>query len=112
MSGRSGRTRRVCVLAVLGAALCGAACTVDSLGVAADTRAAAPDQVTIENAGISHAHAMHPQQVMWLWAEQSRIEPVMRFDMFLGQHGTAGGNPAYQRQAQLLTQRILELDAS
>ena len=49
---------------------------------------------------------------MRLRAEKLWIEFVMRLDVFLRENRVTGRNLADERQAHLLTQRVLELDAA
>ena len=44
--------------------------------------------------------------------EERRVDLVARFDVFFGQDGPAGSDPADQRQADLVAQGVLELDAA
>src|SRR5690606_32192711 len=52
------------------------------------------DQVAVEDAGIAHAPADHAQQVIGARTERVRVDAVVAFDVFRGEKGAAGGNPA------------------
>ncbi len=54
-------------------------------------------QVAVQDAGITHAHALHAQQVMWARREQTRVDAVFVLDIFLGQDRAAGGDAPDQR---------------
>src|SRR5690606_26725229 len=82
----------------------------DDLPVANLGRAMHGDGIAVEDAGIAHAHAFDPQQEMRLLLEQIRIDLIARLDVLLGEDRRARRDPADERQAELLAQRILEPD--
>ena len=67
-------------------------------------------QIAIENAGVAHAHALHPQQVMRARIEQREIQAVAGLDVLGGQDGLAGSHPAHQGQALFFSQRLIQSD--
>ena len=44
------------------------------------------DEIAIEDAGIAHAHALHPQKKVRRLLEQAGIDLIPRFYMFFGQN--------------------------
>src|SRR5690606_21302665 len=84
----------------------------DDLSVANLGRALHGDEIAVEDAGIAHAHAFDPQQEMRLLLDQIRLDLIASLDMLLGEDRRARRDPADERQAEMLTQRILEPDAS
>lgn len=51
------------------------------------------DEVAIEDAGITHAQALHAQQIVGAWTEQFGIDRVLCFDVLGSEDGAAGGDP-------------------
>src|SRR5690606_14232525 len=84
----------------------------DDLPISHLWRAVHGDDVAVQNADVLHTHAAHLQKVMRLGLEDFRVDLITRLDMLFREHGLAGRNSTNQRQAQLLTERILQLDAS
>ena len=52
------------------------------------------DQIAIEDAGVAHAEADDAQKIIGARMEQAGIDLVVRFDVFGGEDGAAGGDPA------------------
>src|SRR5690606_9124181 len=55
----------------------------DDLAVAGFLGALDGEQVAVEDAGVAHAHAAHPQQVVGRLGEEGRIDGIARLDMLL-----------------------------
>ena len=62
-------------------------------------------QVLVENTGVSHAHAFHPQQIVRPWSEQGRINAIFLLDILLRQYRAACGHAPDQRQRSTLRGR-------
>ncbi len=58
-------------------------------------------QITVQDAGIAHAHALHPQQVMGAGAKQPGIQPIVPLDVLLGENRPSRRHPPHHRQARL-----------
>jgi hypothetical protein len=56
-------------------------------------------QIALENAGIAHACAPDPKQVVRTRPEQQRVYPVMSFNVLHGKHRAAGSDPANDRDS-------------
>src|SRR5690606_30332261 len=68
----------------------------DDLAVADFLGSLDGEQVAVEDAGVAHAHAPDPKQVVGGLGEQRRVDGVAGFDVFLGEDRAAGGDPAHQ----------------
>ena len=66
----------------------------DDAAMLRDWRAMHRDQVAVEDACIAHTEPDDAQQVIRARMEQSGIDAVLCFDVFRGEDGAAGGNPA------------------
>ena len=60
------------------------------------------EQVTIENAGVTHAHAADPKQIVGARRKKAGAGLVVLSDMGFGQQRVAGRDPAHDRQAGLI----------
>ena len=80
------------------------ACDHD-LAVARFTDLGHGQQIAIQDAGITHAHAFDAQQVIGFAGKQRGFDRVTLFDVFLCQDGMAGRDSAHQGQHELLQPR-------
>ncbi|MNL48641.1 hypothetical protein D3C87_1715150 [compost metagenome] len=59
-------------------------------------------QVTVENTHVLHAHAVHPQQIVSAWMEESRIDVAGLFNVLLGEDRRAGRHSTNDRQGGVI----------
>ncbi|MNV92758.1 hypothetical protein D3C71_1873790 [compost metagenome] len=59
-------------------------------------------QISVENAYVLHAHAVHPQQIVSAWMEEGRIDVAGFFNVLLGQDRCAGRHSTNDRQAGVI----------